>query len=314
MENQPRNKIRPVVIYPFLQPREIESLEVLFDMLSRLQSDDRFSVPITIVNNQTFYRSSSPRSRDQRVTEAYEAAQEIAKNVSKVEITWSVDTCAMWLRGLGLAFEEARKENAIHDVFWLLPGDFNYATEEGKAAVNKLHEIPLKVYNGECEICLGEINVPLNSSKQLIDTYGTYGLLYNWFPAEAQGIREVTDKPRTEFFALNYPTLEQALIENRWYAYEQTLMILLQNMRGKSPVRGIRRVQLGLISDEESIRSTLSSAMQQVERTERALKLFWRDRAEREANINWHSEFRVLDGQSENIRAAAMVILRRLLA
>lgn len=312
MANQP--KIRPVVIYPFLQPKELESLRVLFDMLSGLQSDNKFSAPITIVNNQTFYRSSSSRAKDGRVTEAYNEAQEIAKNVSKVEITWSVDTCAMWLRGLGLAFEEARKEKAIHDVFWLIPGDFNYATNEGKAAINKLHEIPLKVYNGECEICLGEINVPLNSSKQLIDTYGTYGLLYNWFPAEAQGIREITDKPRTEFFALNYPTLEQALIENRWYAYEQTLMILLQNMKGKLPVRGIRRVQLGLISDEESTRSTLSSAIQQVERTERALKLFWRDRAEREAKINWHDEFRVLDGQSESIRAAAMVILRRLLA
>ena len=84
--------------------------------------------------------------------------------------------------------------------------------------------------------------MPLNSAKQLIDTYGTYGLLYNWFPAEAQGIRNITDKPRTEFFAIDYPTLERALIDSRWYAYEQTVMILLQNMSGKIPVRKITNI------------------------------------------------------------------------
>jgi len=156
--------------------------------------------------------------------------------------------------------------------------------------------------------------VPLHSAKQLIDTYGTYGLLYNWFPAEAQGIRQITDKPRTEFFAIDTPTLKQALIPNRWFAYEQTLMILLQNMKGKVSVRPIQRVELGRITDPEAARSSLGSAMQQVERTERALKLYWRDLVEREGKPNWPEEFRSLDAQSESIRTAAMVILRRLLS
>lgn len=277
-------KIRPVVIYPFVQPRNLHGLVHIYDCLKKLHEDKRFAKPITVVNYQTVYRSSSPHASDHQLMDAHrKAIDEIVKPVSEVSLTWAVDTCAMWLRGLGDAFQQAQSKQDFHDVFWLIPGDFNYASSEGIAATAKLSEIPLKVFQSECEICLGEIEVPLNSAKQLIDTYGTYGLLYNWFPAEAQGIRKITSKPRTEFFALNYQTMERALVESRWYAYEQTLMILLQNMNGRQSARRILPVPLGRISDDESTRSTLSAAMAQVERTERALKLFWRERAEREA-------------------------------
>ena len=312
--NKP-STIRPIVIYPFAQPRNLSGLKLLYDKLSDLTNDPLFGKPVTILNNQTKYRSLDPANKDQQLMEAYtETIKNIVKGVSDLIDTWAVDTCAMWLRGLGDAFQQAGTEGAIHDVFWLIPGDFDYSTNEGRGALERLSEIPLQVHEGQCEICLGEISVPLNSAKQLIDTYGTYGLLYNWFPAEAQGLREVTDKPRTEFFALNSATLKQALIPNRWFAYEQTLMILLQNMNGKLPVRRIAKVPLGSITDPEAARSSLASAMQQVERTERALKLYWRELAERQGRLNWHDEFRTLDAQSESIRTAAMVILRRLLA
>jgi hypothetical protein len=298
-------------MYPFSQPRNLSSLELLFEKLEELTKQEPFQKPVTIVNNQTQYRSNAEPKLSELHTRA---VQEIVQPVSSVTHVWAVDTCAMWLRGFGDAFQSAEKQNAIHDVFWLIPGDFDYSTDAGQNALQELPKIPLKVHMGEGEICLGEITVPLNSSKALIDTYGTYGLLYNWFPAEAQGLRTITDKPRTEFFALNWHTLRNALIDNRWYAYEQTLMILLQNMKGREPVRKISRIPLGSISDPEAARSTLASAIQQVERTERALKLFWRERAEREERINWKDEFRTLDRQSESIRTAAMVILRRLLA
>jgi hypothetical protein len=307
-------KIHPVVIYPFSQPKSLEDLSRLYTCLKELHADKRFAKPTTVVNNQTIYRSSSTRASDPRTSEAYKTAMnDIVSPVSEVTETWAVDTCSMWLRGLGDAFKRAQHSNAFTDIFWLIPGDFKYATKEGMAAVPILKEIPLKVLSNDCQICLGEIEVPPSSAKQLIDTYGSYGLLYNWFPAEAQGMSAITTKPRSEFFALTYETLEQALIESRWFAYEQTLMILLQNMNGKQPVRRILPVSLGKISDDESTRSTLAAAMAQVERTERALKLFWRERAERDSRLNWHDEFRVLDGQSESIRTAAMVILRRLL-
>ncbi len=306
--------IRPVVIYPFAQPRDLSSLRLLYGKLADLVKDPLYSKPVTIVNNQTMYRSTAPSNRDMQLETTYrDAINDIVTPVSEIKDTWAVDTCAMWLRGLGDAFQHSENEGATHDVFWLIPGDFDYSTTEGKKALELLAEIPRRVLRAECCLCLGEISVPLSSAKQLIDTYGTYGLLYNWFPAEAMGIRKITDKPRTEFFAINSETLKEALIPNRWFAYEQTLMILLQNMRGTSPVRPIEKVTLGSISDPEAARSSLASAMQQVERTERALKLYWRDLAEREGRSNWHDEFRVLDGQSESIRTAAMVILRRLL-
>jgi hypothetical protein len=309
------SKIRPVVIYPFVQPKNLGGLEHLFGYLKTLLDDKHFTKPTTIINYQTMYRSHTPHAVDNRISETYERTiAEIVRPVSEVAHTWAVDTCAMWLKGLGEAFQHAQARHEYHDVFWLIPGDFNYASAEGHTATSKLSEIPLKVKESACEICLGEVEVPLNSAKQLIDTYGTYGLLYNWFPAEAQGIRKLTSKPRTEFFALNYQTLERALVESRWFAYEQTLMILLQNMNGRDPARRMMAVPLGKITDDESTRSSLASAMAQVERTERALKLFWRERAEREGRTNWHDEFRVLDGQSESVRTAAMVILRRLLS
>ena len=309
------SKIWPIVVYPFAQPRNLSSLGLLYAKLADLNKEDLFHKPVTVLNNQTKYRSSDPASKDPQLKGAYtEAMKDIVSPVSALTETWAVDTCAMWLRGLGDAFQQAETEGAIHDVFWLIPGDFDYSTKEGLEALDQVSKIPLRVHKAECELCLGEITVPLNSAKQLIDTYGTYGLLYNWFPAEAQGIREVTDKPRTEFFALNSETLKQALIPNRWYAYEQTLMILLQNMNGRVPVRRIAKVRLGSITDPEAARSSLASAMQQVERTERALKLYWRELAERQGRLNWHDEFRALDAQSESVRTAAMVILRRLLA
>jgi hypothetical protein len=313
MSTSPR--IRPIVIYPFAQPRNLIGLQLLYGKLAELSEDELFHRPVTVLNNQTKYRSSDPASKDPQLKQAYtEALRDIVRPASEVTDTWAVDTCAMWLRGLGDAFQHAEQEGAIHDVFWLIPGDFDYSTKDGREALDQVSKIPLCVHMAECELCLGEITVPLNSAKQLIDTYGTYGLLYNWFPAEAQGIREVTDKPRTEFFALNSETLKQALIPNRWYAYEQTLMILLQNMNGRIPVRRIAKVRLGSITDPEAARSSLASAMQQVERTERALKLYWRELAERQGRLNWHDEFRALDAQSESVRTAAMVILRRLLA
>jgi hypothetical protein len=52
--------------------------------------------------------------------------------------------------------------------------------------------------------------------------------------------------------------------------------------------------------------------MQQVERTERVLKTVWRERNEPRAG--WTKEYAVLEAQSEQVRRAALIILRNLLA
>jgi hypothetical protein len=298
-------KIHPIIIYPFLQPRDTRNLAALYDKLvQRLtQNPDKYMRPLTVLNRQTHYRNKpSP--------EFQEFIEGRVQKYSEIVDTWAVDTCQMWLSGFGKAFDQ---KSTVYDVYWLIPGDFDYASPSGERVLEAFERIPDEVYSGNAEMCLGEITVPLNSSKQLIDTYGTYGLLYNWFPAEAQGLRTITDKPRTEFFAISHDYLKKALVSQRWYAYEQTIVILLQGMQGVRPMREIRKVRLGEIVDEPIGRDTLSSAMQQVERTERVLKLYWRELKERQDPM-WPDKFRLLDHQSEQIRSAAMVILQQILA
>jgi len=315
-----KKKVWPIIMFPFAGAGCVGDLVALRDSLEAWRTgrggkDWEFVKPIVIVNNQTEFRNIPPRGRPDSVkAKAYRTALSELEQTCRIKHVWSIDTCSMWQSGLGWAFEEATKTESFDDIFWLIPGDFGYSSPQGKKALEKLVDIPTEIANGHCEICLGEIEVLPNSSKQLIDTYGTYGLLYNWFPSEAQGLRIITEKPRSEFFAVSYQTLAGALIDTRWYAYEQTLMILLQNMRGRNPVRIVGKVKLGEITDEEMTRSTLASAMTQVERMERALKLYWRDHAISHDRENWRDEFKDLDSQSESIRTAAMVILRRLLS
>lgn len=307
-------RIHPIVIYPFTHPRSTDHLQELYAALEKLCRDDgRYFRPITVLNRQTVDRVATAKMSQAEVKEARKKFQEFIDTEieprSDVRKAWCVDTCQMWLGGLGRAFD---RNEALAAVYWLIPGDFNYASSEGKKVLSRFESIPAYVYEErDVDLALGEIKVPLNSAKQLIDTYGTYGLLYNWFPNEAQGIRLITDKPRSEFLAISDSYLKYVL-SKRWYAYEQTIVLLLHAMSGGQPIRGIRKVELGALEDEEQGRSRLEGAMQQVERTERVLKLFWRER--HLDDRNWREDFRKLDAQSEQVRAAAMIIFEQILA
>lgn len=305
-EAAPRaRKINHIIIYPFGQPRDLRHLEVLYsDLVKRVYDQPtRYARPLTVVNRQTYHRNSS------KITFT-NFLKEYVDKYSTVLHAWSVDSCQMWLHGLGHAFDH---RSTVYDVYWLIPGDFDYASKAGADVLKNFEDIPGAVYHGEAELCIGEINVPVNSAKQLIDTYGTYGLLYNWFPAEAQGLRKITDKPRSEFFAIGHDYLKTALVSQRWYGYEQTIVILLQGMQGVRTMRSMKKVNLGELSDDPTGRGDLAGAMQQVERTERVLKLYWRE-LKAPQDPNWPEKFRALDHQSEQIRGAAMVILQQILS
>lgn len=308
-------RIHPIVIYPFSHPQSTNHLKALYQKLAKLCDDQKgaYCKPITVLNRQTVDRVCTPKMNRDEAKEARVRFDEFLKAEikphSRIIDAWCVDTCQMWLTGLGKASDD---NEALAAVYWLIPGDFNYDTPEGEKVLARFDEIPMFVYQErEVDLSLGEIEVPLNSAKQLIDTYGTYGLLYNWFPAEAQGIRLITDKPRTEFFAISDSYLRYVL-SKRWYAYEQTIVLLLHAMSGQNPVRGIRKIRLGKIEDEEQGRSRLEGAMQQVERTERVLKLFWRER--HGDDRTWREKFRILDRQSEQVRGAAMIIFEQILS
>jgi hypothetical protein len=272
-------------------------VEALYELIARLDKEkDKYARPITVIDRKTYYAME----KNQRFLEFRKGT--VARH-SEILDRWCVDTCQMWYAGLGAAFERGKAE----DVYWLIPGDFNYGTAVGQEVLGRLHDLPEIILELAQDLCIGEIAADHNSPKQLIDTYGTFALLYNWFPAEGREIRQFTERPRSEFFAVRHSFLQQVL-EQRWYAYEQTVVMLLMAVLNS---KRISRFFVGDISDLPEGGESLSSAMQQVERTERVLKSFWRER--NQANQNWLGQYRDLEAQSEEIRRTATTVFKNIL-
>jgi hypothetical protein len=296
-EAETKARIHPVVIYPFRHPDHYSDLETLYGLVARLDAEkEDYARPITVMDRKTHYAME----RDKAFLEFRKGT--VARH-SDILDAWGVDTCQMWYSGLGMAFERGR----LGDVYWLIPGDFNYGTAAGKGVLGRLHDLPEIVLELHQDLCIGEIASDHSSPKQLIDTYGTFALLYNWFPVEAQQIRQITERPRSEFFAINHGFLEEVL-RQRWYAYEQTVVMLLKAVFAN---RRISRFCIGEISDLPEGRESLASAIQQVERTERVLKSLWRER--NQSRTGWTERYRVLEAQSEQVRRTALIILQNLL-
>jgi hypothetical protein len=289
--------VHPVVIYPFGETPHFDDLAELYGLIRRLAAQpDLYARPITVMDRKTSdLMAGNPRFQKFRRT--------VVARCSDILDVWSVDTCQMWYAGLGHAFQRGKAK----DVYWLIPGDFNYGTPMGRQVMGHLHDLPEICAELDQDLCIGEIHTDHNNSKQLIDTYGTFALLYNWFPKEAVEIRQVTERPRSEFFALRHKFLEE-MLHRRWYAYEQTVVLLLHAVFGS---RTISRYQVGNISDLPTGRDSLNAAIQQVERTERVLKTLWRER-HHEAE-GWSREYRRLEQQSEQILRTALLIFENLL-
>jgi hypothetical protein len=293
----PHGKIHPVIIYPFKAPANYSDLESLYGLVARLDAEHEwYARPITVIDRKTHQR----QAKDQAFLDF---RKRTVARYSDIVDAWCVDTCQMWYSGLGLAFEKG----GPGDVYWLIPGDFNYGTAGGQEVLGRLHDLPEIILELNQDLCIGEIATDHNNSKQLIDTYGTFALLYNWFPAEAQEIRQFTERPRSEFFAIRHSFLQE-VIDHRWYAYEQTVVILLHAVFKQ---KMISRFFVGNISDLPEGRESLASAMQQVERTERVLKSVWRER--HQSTVGWIDQYRSLEAQSEQIRRTAFTVLHNLL-
>lgn len=289
--------IHPVIIYPFRQPDDYRDLQHLYGLVGRLAAQpDTFARPITVVDRKTYNRMAANQGfLDFR-------KQTVAK-CSDVLDAWCVDTCQMWYAGLGMAFDRGGPD----DVYWLIPGDFNYGDPVGQEVLGRLHDLPEICAELKQDVCIGEIATDHKNPKQLIDTYGTFALLYNWFPSEAREIREYTERPRSEFFAIRHDFLHE-MLNQRWFAYEQTMVILLQAVFSQ---KKISRFFVGNISDLPEGRESLALAMQQVERTERVLKTLWRER--HGGRPEWSKQYRLLETQSEQVRCTALTLLENLL-
>ena len=290
----PGGPIHPIVVYPFKQPNDYSDLEALYGLVARLaEAPESFARPITVMDRKTYYAMEANRS-------FLDFRNNIVARHSDILDAWCVDTCQMWYDGLGAAFERGKED----DVYWLIPGDFNYGSTSGQEVLGRLHDLPEITLELNQDVCVGEIATGHNNSKHLIDTYGTFALLYTWFPAEAQEIRQFTERPRSEFFALRHGFLREALMQ-RWYPYEQTVAMLLQAVFSK---KRISRFLVGNISDLPEGREPLAPALQQVDRTERVLKSIWRER--NQFRGDWVEQYRQLEIRSEHVRRAAFTILQ----
>src|SRR5438046_838109 len=211
-----KGRIHPVIIYPFRQSADYSDLEALYKLVARLDKEkDKYARPITVMDRKTHYVMEQDKP-------FLDFRKRVVARHSEILDAWCVDTCQMWYSGLGQAFEAGGPD----DVYWLIPGDFNYGTAMGQEVLGRLHDLPEIILELNQDLCIGEIATDHNNAKQLIDTYGTFALLYNWFPAEAQEIRQFTKRPRSEFLAVRHSFLREALAQ-RWYAYEQTVVMLL---------------------------------------------------------------------------------------
>ncbi len=292
-----RGLIHPVVVYPFSQPADYQDLKALYELVARLDADKAtYARPITVMDRKTHHRMA----RD----EAFLAFKKnIVARHSEVLDAWCVDTCQMWYSGLGMAFERGKPG----DVYWLIPGDFNYGTAVGQEVLSRLHDLPEIILELDQDLCIGEIATDHNNSKQLIDTYGTFALLYNWFPAEAQEIRQFTERPRSEFFAVRHEFLAEVLAR-RWYPYEQTVVMLLQAVFDH---KRITRFFVGNVSDLPEGRESFASALQQVERAERVLRAVWRER--NASQPGWVDKYYALALRSEPVRRGGLIVLENML-
>jgi len=292
-----QGRIHPVIIYPFRQPDDLRDLTHLYELIARLAADPAtYARPITVIDNKT-HRILSGNANHLKFRN-----QVVARHSDILE-AWCVDTCQMWYSGLGQAFTRG----SAKDVYWLIPGDFDYGSAVGRDVLSRLHDLPEICEELEQDLSIGEIATSHNNSKHLIDTYGTFALLYTWFPEQAREIREYTERPRSEFFAIRHDFLGE-MLHRRWYGYEQTVVMLLH---ATFDSKRISRFFVGNISDLPEGRDSLSSAMQQVERTERVLKTLWRERHHHEPG--WSAKYRELESQSEQVRCTALTLLENLL-
>jgi hypothetical protein len=290
-------KIHPVITYPFRPTGHYGDLRALYSLVERLGADPKkYARPITVMDRKTYY--------SQEKAAAFRSFRDgTVARCGDIVDAWCVDTCQMWYAGLGAAFERGK----AGDVYWLIPGDFNYGTSMGQDVLSRLHDLPEIILELDQDLCIGEIETDYDNPKHLIDTYGTFAMLYNWFPTQAREIRQYTERPRSEFFAVRHEFLGE-LLTQRWYPYEQTVVMLL---RAVFRQKQISRFFVGNISDLPEGRECLSSAWQQVERTERVLKTVWSEH--HKSRPGWIERYRELEAHSELIRRSALTILQNLL-
>jgi len=297
---------RVSLIFPFVgaghqvRDRLIQIIEAILDRKRNLHTSNM--KPILVVNKDTVNRGMYEEFRN------YLGGQGeigLLDNMDIIEV-WAVDTCQMWLNGFGRIMDD-KESNAGDDTTSVLqiPGDLKYV-KDFEDFLNKLSLLRSGIET-QWDFAIGDFEVEPERSKHLIDIYGTYPLLFNWFPTIAKKLREgiKIKRPRSEFLAVNLKFLEKILLKKK-FAYEQTLAFLIHALSDDQANWKIDKIDIGVIGDYEKGRG-FREANDQIERTERLLKFLWREKnGGDDFNVD---EFERLDRRSTAIREAAIVSL-----
>src|SRR6185295_11423979 len=116
------SKVHPIIIYPFKPAGHYNDLASLYQLVERLDADKGlYARPITVMDRKTHYSMNGDRT-------FHKFRNNVVTKHSDILDAWCVDTCQMWYAGLGMAFERGNPG----DVYWLIPGDFNYGTPVGQ--------------------------------------------------------------------------------------------------------------------------------------------------------------------------------------
>jgi len=186
--------------------------------------------------------------------------------------TWSVDTCQTWLAGWGHVLDHYPQVERIVQI----PGDLDYVNED----VEFYNNLSGFIRTTNADITIGDFGTgDKYSAKSLVDTYGSYPLLANWFPEISRSIRSLPlHRSRSEFLNIKTSVLRDLLINNRNFAYEQTLNFLIKswNFDEAKWKYKISTYSLGSLSDNKSFRD-YRVCLDQIERIERMLSLLWRE-------------------------------------
>jgi len=259
-KNDQRNHSKPVIIFPYRGYENNKQCEWYFwwTVDRCKQIDPR---PVVVLPRTSVIRG-----------DAISFLNDKRYNTLDVIQTWSVDTCQTWLAGWGYVLDHYPDIDRIVQI----PGDFDYVKED-VAFYDNLGEF---IEITESDIAIGDFGTgDKYSAKGLVDTYGSYPLLANWFPEVSQSIRSLPlHRPRSEFLNIKASVLKELLINNRNFAYEQTLNFLIKSWIFEEAKwrYNITVSPLGALSDNRSVRD-YRSCIDQIERIERMLSLLWRE-------------------------------------
>ena len=299
-----------LVIFPYGgYTKDDKNLENNFwELIKKCQKYSKYK-PIVVINRDTIIGKKAERFSKQNlvvnnnIVEISKkdsllnpnAADNLKKNVDLLEV-WSVDTCQMWLHGWGQIIDKNENLPSGEKIERIiqLPGDIEKITDKPDfyKKLNDFCSTSICTIDDDTsskvscyDIVLGDFETEKFVGKSLIDSYGTFPLLANWFPKISKKIFSLKIyKPRTEFLNLRVDILKK-LLEYRPFAYEQTLNMLINLINLRDEKRddkqkefkySIGRYNLGNIEDHSDYRD-YQECLDQIERTERMLKYLWRE-------------------------------------